>query len=220
MKLVCRSNERRSKMKRNVKKAIKQALLILTVLCGIFIFISVVSIKHNDTDFQIDRSLISEQVIAYEPLIEKYAKKYEVTDYQDVLLAMMMQESGGRGNDPMQASESYCGKVGCIDDPELSIKQGVYYFSQTIDAAGGDVELAIQSYNFGRGFIDYVKNNAGSYTQEAAIDFSKKMYKNAEDKSIYTCLRQEAKQYNACYGDIYYVRDVMKYKEALDDQQK
>ena len=32
--------------------------------------------------------------------------------------AMMMQESGGRGDDPMQSSESLCGKVGCINDPE------------------------------------------------------------------------------------------------------
>ncbi|MGY0693369.1 lysozyme family protein [Virgibacillus sp. FSP13] len=206
-------------VKRRSKKAIKQALIIAVVLCGIFLMVSVVTINKEDhTDFELDRSFISDQVIAYEPLIKKYAKKYEVTAYTDVMLAMMMQESGGRGDDPMQASESYCGKVGCIDDPELSIKQGVYYFSKTIAEANGDVELAVQSYNFGRGFIDYVKDQTGNYTQQVAIDFSQKMYQNAPDKSIYTCLREEAKQYHACYGDIYYVRDVMKYKEALEKQ--
>ncbi|MEN1966797.1 lysozyme family protein [Lentibacillus sp. N15] len=204
-------------MKRKQKRAIKQAFGIFIVLCSIFVAISIASIKHHDTNFHIDRSLISEQVVAYEPLVDKYAEKYGVIDYTDVLLAMMMQESGGRGKDPMQSSESYCGKIGCIDDPELSIKQGVYYFSKTIDAAEGDVELAVQSYNFGRGFIDYVKDEKGSYSQEAAIAFSKKMYKDASDKSNYTCLREEAKQYHACYGDIYYVRDVMKYKESLEE---
>lgn len=206
-------------MKRKSKKAIKQAFIIAVLLCGVFVIISITSIDKKDTDYQINRSMISNQVIGYEPLIEKYAKKYDVTKYQDVLLAMMMQESGGRGGDPMQASESYCGKIGCINDPKLSIKQGVHYFSKTIDAADGDVELAVQSYNFGRGFIDYVKDQSGAYSQKVAIDFSKKMYQKAADKSIYTCLRQEAKQYHACYGDIYYVRDVMKYKQVLEDQQ-
>lgn len=204
-------------MKRNRKKAIKRALGLFIVLCGIFVFISLATTKQHDPDFQINRSLISKQVLDYEPLVDKYAEKYGVEDYKDVLLAMMMQESGGRGNDPMQSSESYCGKIGCIDDPELSIKQGVHYFANTIDAADGDVELAIQSYNFGKGFINYVQGKSGSYTQEEAIDFSKKMYKDAKDKSNYTCLRKEAKQYDACYGDIYYARDVMKYKQELED---
>ncbi|ONN67903.1 hypothetical protein BTM36_03930, partial [Herbaspirillum sp. VT-16-41] len=95
-------------------------------------------------------------------------------------------------------------------------KQGVYYFSEVLDDAKGDLELAVQSYNFGRGFINYVLEETGSYSEEIAIDFSQKMYENASDKSIYSCLREEAKQYNACYGDIYYVQSVMEYKEGLD----
>ncbi|WP_188454719.1 lysozyme family protein [Virgibacillus oceani] len=207
-------------MKKRTKKAIKQTMIITAMLCGAFVIVSILSFEQNSTPFQIQRTLISDEVLAYEPLVAKYADQYNVLEYKDVLLAMMMQESGGRGNDPMQSSESYCGKIGCIDEPELSIKQGVYYFSKTIEAAGGDIELAIQSYNFGRGFIDYVKAKSGNYTQEAAIDFSQKMYESAPDKSIYSCLREEAKKYNACYGDIYYVRDVMKYKEELTEHER
>src|SRR5699024_7462555 len=104
-----------------------------------------------------------------------------------------------------------CGEVGCIDDPELSIKQGVYYFSQTLEVADGDIELAVQSYNFGKGFIDYVEKNTGKYSQEIAIDFSQKMYD--EDRETYTCYRDEAKKYDQCYENKYSERDVMEKKE-------
>ena len=195
-------------MKKKTKQAIKQTMYIVVGLIAIFILLSI---------FSEDREpMVSEEVLQYKPLVEKYAEEYQVATHVDVILAMMMQESGGRGTDPMQSSESYCGQIGCIDDPELSIKQGVYYFSETLKAAGYDLELAIQSYNFGKGFISYVHNTAGTYSQEAAIQFSKQMYENAPDKSIYTCLRKEAKQYNACYGDIYYVQSVMSYLEEIN----
>lgn len=202
-------------MKPKMKKAIKQAMSVAAILIGVFILVSVVSLQDSDNNFEISRPPINDQVLEHKPTIEKYAKKYKVTEYVDVLMAMMMQESGGRGKDPMQSSESYCGERGCIKNPELSIKQGVYYFSRAIADADGDLKLAIQSYNFGRGFIDYVNANSGTYSQQAAINFSKKMYNEAANKSIYTCLREEAKQYNACYGDIYYVRDVMEYRNTV-----
>src|SRR5699024_9688309 len=115
-------------MKRKQKKAIKQTFILFVTLCSIFVLISAVlqtNEQHHDPDFQMDRSLVTDDVIGYEDLVKKYAKQYDVADYTDVLLAMMMQESGGRGDDPMQASETYCGEIGCIEDPEVSIKQGV-----------------------------------------------------------------------------------------------
>lgn len=202
-------------MKRNTKKALKRTFIITGVMVGVFILVSILAIRLTENEFNISRPLINEKVWNYKPVVEKYAKQYEVTEYVDVLLAMMMQESGGRGNDPMQSSESYCGKRGCIDRPELSIKQGVYYFSQAINEADGDLKMAIQSYNFGRGFIDYANKKTGTYSIEVAIDFSQKMYRTADNQAIYTCLREEAKQYNACYGDIYYVRDVMQFKQKV-----
>ena len=35
-----------------------------------------------------------------------HAIEYDIEDYVSLLQAIMMQESGGKGNDPMQASES------------------------------------------------------------------------------------------------------------------
>lgn len=49
---------------------------------------------------------LSDEVIVYEDTIRKYAKEYDIEDYVSLLQAIMMQESGGKGNDPMQASES------------------------------------------------------------------------------------------------------------------
>lgn len=66
---------------------------------------------------------LSAEVEAYEPVIRKYAKQYGIPDYVLLIQAVMMQESGGRGNDPMQASEcwyntQYPRTPGGITNPE------------------------------------------------------------------------------------------------------
>lgn len=203
------------KQRRKLKKAIRQVSLVALFLVGSFLILSFLTYENQWNTENESSRLISDEVWSYKPLVEEYAVEYGVEQYIDVLLAMMMQESGGRGADPMQSSESYCGEIGCIQDPELSIKQGVSYFSKNLEAADGDLALAIQSYNFGRGFIEYVQEKTGTYSIDAAINFSKKMYKEADDPAIYTCLREEAKQYDACYGDIYYVRSVLQYRDVL-----
>ncbi|PAV31470.1 hypothetical protein CIL05_02105 [Virgibacillus profundi] len=203
------------KIKKKTKNAFKKTAVIIITICSIFVVVSFISYEKPDDNFKVSYPVISEEVENYRHIVEKYAKKFDVLAYENVLLAMMMQESGGRGNDPMQSSESYCGSRGCIDDPELSIKQGVYYFSKTLQDADDDLELAIQSYNFGRGFIDYVQGKSGKYTIEIAIDFSKEMYDKDPNKSKYRCLREGARELDACYGDIYYVRSVMEYREVL-----
>lgn len=202
-------------MKKRTKKAAGQTAGVVLLLVAALITVSLVNSGKPEQQQQQSKPVISKEVWDYQPLIEKYAETYHVEDYIDVLLGMMMQESGGRGSDPMQSSESYCGEVGCIDDPEISIKQGVYYFAQTIDAADGDVALAVQSYNFGKGFINYVRDTSGTYSQEAAIDFSREMYD--KDRETYTCYRPEAEAYDACYGDIFYVRDVMAYRDVVKE---
>src|SRR5699024_11462616 len=133
-----------------------------------------------------------------EPTIEKYAKEHGVKNHVDTLLAMMMQESGGRGEDPMQSSESYCGEIGCIDNPEKSIDQGVKYFAESLEAANGDVRLDVQSYNFGKGFSNYVREQEMTFSQEITIEFSQDMYAKAEDKFAYTFLREEANEFDDC----------------------
>ena len=69
---------------------------------------------------------LSDEVLAYRPLVSEIAARYGMSDYVELILAVMMQESGGRGSDPMQASESgyntrFPRGPGTISDPEYSI---------------------------------------------------------------------------------------------------
>jgi len=205
------------KLKKRKQRPLQWALMAIILFLGIISIINwALNLVATQERGQQERTpRVSEQVRQYEPLVASYAKTNGVLEYKDVLLSIMMQESGGGGDDPMQSSESRCGKPGCIKDPEQSIQSGVAHFSKMLDEADGDLELAVQSYNFGRGFIQFAQREAGGYTQEAAIDFSKQMYAKAEDKEKYRCLRPEAREINACYGDMYYVQAVMKYRPAF-----
>lgn len=145
---------------------------------------------------------IAPEVTRYENHFEKYAKEYGIEEHADVLMAMAMQESGGRYLDVMQSSESLGLPVNTLTDPEKSIEQGVKYFSQTLEQAGGDVELALQAYNMGNGFINYVdEHNNGEYSKDMAIEFSNMM---------------ASKMGWSRYGDVNYVDNVMRYLEQDD----
>lgn len=138
---------------------------------------------------------VSPLVLRYEPLVTKYAKKYGVESYVQLLLAKIQQESGGRLPDVMQSSESLGLPPNTITDPEQSIDAGVKYFAQILKSAKGDVKLALQSYNFGGGFIDYA-NKRGGYSKEVAAEFAAMM----ADKLGWTR-----------YGDVNYVDNVLRY---------
>lgn len=108
------------------------------------------------------KAKISQDVERYRPLFEKYAEKYDLTKHIDVIMALVMQESGGRHLDVMQSSESIGLPPNTITDPEVSIDVGMKHFKSVLDKAGGDIKLTLQAYNYGRGFIDYVKKMAVS----------------------------------------------------------
>ncbi|MFG6116938.1 lysozyme family protein [Halobacillus sp. MO56] len=158
---------------------------------------------------------VSEELEQYRPIFERYAAKYGVSEYVELLLAFSMQESGGRLNDVMQASESLGLPPNTIQDPERSIKAGVRYFSEMLEKAGGDVKLTLQAYNFGGGFIDYAnKHNNGEYSKELAIEFSRMKYQELKHTGMYSCIRPESAATGACYGDIGYIEAVLSYLEG------
>lgn len=102
---------------------------------------------------------VSPEVLKWEPTIRKHAKAFGVEPFVALMLAQMMQESGGRGSDPMQSSEGafntkYCKSPNCITDPDYSIWAGVQEFKHAIERAGvtspGDmdhIKTALQAYN-------------------------------------------------------------------------
>lgn len=103
----------------------------LILLIVITLFIGTFSVLAQDGGSNSEIVSLSEEVIAYEDTIRKYAKEYDIEDYVSLLQAIMMQESGGKGTDPMQASESgyntkYPRVPNGITEPEYSIDVGVH----------------------------------------------------------------------------------------------
>lgn len=130
---------------------------------------------------------VSAEVEAYTPIIRIYAQQYGVREYVELIKAIMMQESGGRGLDPMQASESgyntrYSHSPNAITDPEYSIDVGVQTIADSLRQANvespidmDNIKLALQGYNYGNGFISWAKAKYGGYSTIAAIEFSDMM---------------------------------------------
>ena len=127
---------------------------------------------------------VSAEVEAYEPLIQKYAKQYGIPEYVELIKAVMMQECGGRGLDPMQAAEGnfntrYPHEPNGIKDPEYSIECGVQELKAALISAEVEnpidmehIKLALQGYNFGNGYISWAKTNYGGYSYANAVEFS------------------------------------------------
>ena len=146
-------------------------VLVVTLFVGTF------SVLAQDGGSNSEIVALSDEVIAYEDTIRKYAKEYNIKDYVSLLQAIMMQESGGKGNDPMQASESgyntkYPRVPNGITDPEYSIEVGTHTFSDCLKKAkvknSSDTEriyLALQGYNYGSGYIEWAIRNFGGYSK-------------------------------------------------------
>ena len=151
---------------------------------------------------------VSEDVEGYRPLIRLYADEFGIPEYEDLIAAVMMQESGGQGTDPMQCSESgynieYPREPGGITDPEYSIKVGVQALAEVLSMAHVEspvdldgISLALQGYNYGPGYISWALSNYGGYSELNAIEYSDMM----------------AEQYGwSGYGDKAYVSHVLRY---------
>ena len=132
---------------------------------------------------------VSDDVLKCGALVEKYAQKYGISHFVDVINAVMMAESGGRVPDVMQASEcpyntKYPNEPNGITDPEYSIDVGVHYLADCLKGAGctaptqtEKLSLALQGYNYGNGYISWAIENYGGYTEANAQEFSRMMQK-------------------------------------------
>lgn len=146
-------------------------------------------------------------VEAYRATVTQLAPQYGMGDYINLILAVMQQESGGRGSDPMQASEGpfntrYPHSPNGITDPTYSIECGIQELHQCLQLAGctgptdvAGVALALQGYNFGSGFISWAQSRGG-YTLANAQAFAQ-----AEASTLGW----------SSYGDPYYVPHVLRY---------
>ena len=187
--------------------------LLLLILPLLLLFGAVGALFGGSGD--LEKAPVSDEVKAYAGLIQLYAAEQGIPEYTELIMAVMMQESGGQGNDPMQASEcafntKYPNTPGSISDPEYSIDVGIQNLAACLSQAGADgpedidrVSLALQGYNFGSGYISWALANYGCYSELNAIEFSAMMAQRLGWPS---------------YGDPYYVQHVMRYYSSPSNQ--
>ena len=151
---------------------------------------------------------LSQEVLSYTATIQKYANQYGIPEYVSVIQAIMMQESGGRGTDPMQSSECpyntrYSNSPNAIQDADYSIQVGIQYYADCLKEAGctspqdmDKLKLSLQGYNYGNGYITWAIRKYGGYSAENALQFSNE---------------QAASHGWSAYGDPEYVPHVLRY---------
>lgn len=180
----------------------------LLLLVVISLFVGVFACLSDDGGINSQIEPLSAEVLAYEETITKYAKQFDIQEYVPIIQAIMMQESGGKGTDPMQSSESgfntkYPRKPNGITNAEYSIEVGVQTFADCLTRAKTDgpsdtekLYLALQGYNYGNGYIEWVLKNFGGYTKANA-----KLFSDNKRVELGTDV----------YGDPFYVFHVMRY---------
>lgn len=157
---------------------------------------------------------LSAEVLKHQPMVEKYAKEYGISEYIPYLLAIIQVESGGTAEDVMQSSESMGLPPNSLDT-ESSIKQGCKYFSSLLSSAENqgieDINVVVQSYNYGGGYIGYVASNGKKHSFTLAENFARD--KSGGKKVTYTnpiaVARNGGWRYG--YGNMFYVELVSQY---------
>ena len=180
------------------------SVMIILIVVMLGVAISLFGSGSNNSSY----TPVSAEVEAYTPLIRLYANKYGVGEYVELLKAIMMQESSGRGLDPMQCSECgfntrYPHYPNGITDPEYSIDVGIQNLADCLQLSSVEspidldrISLALQGYNYGSGYIYWALANYGGYSEQNAIEFSDMM---------------AARIGSAGYGDKAYVSHVLRY---------
>ena len=97
-------------------------IMIPAISLGLLIFMIIFLTSDNSDNgkygFEYEYSNFSTEVLNYKDLVEKYAGIYKISEYTDILLAIIQVESEGLLPDVMQSSESKGLKPNTIDDEE------------------------------------------------------------------------------------------------------
>ena len=147
-------------------------------------------------------------VLQHREMLERVAKEKGLSADLEVLYAIMNVESGGRLKDVMQSSESMGLPVNTLDT-EDSIEQGLRYYKELKEKTRElslDEKSLWQAYNYGIGFLYYVKEHGGQYQDSLAENFAKEQsggklvaYKNK-------LATKENGGYRYQYGNMFYAR--------------
>ena len=150
------------KKKKHTFKKILLLLLLIGLIAGFFVYKKV--------------SAQVEDVLHWEDQVSKATKEYGIESYTDIVLAIIFTESKGNHVDIMQSSESKYGQRNLIMSSEESIDSGVEHLAEVLkeaEAKGCDVWTAVQAYNFGSQYINYVAEKGKTNSLELAETYSR-----------------------------------------------
>ncbi|HEM5988222.1 TPA: lysozyme family protein [Streptococcus suis] len=186
-----------------MKKIVRLLLLIVLIFIGIRIFQGYRAVK---------------QVMTYQSMVQEVLAEHDTKANEELVLAMIYTETKGESADVMQSSESATGYTNTITDSKESIRQGVIYLTENLQLAeekGVEVWTAVQAYNFGPAYIDYIAQNGGEHTLALAEEYSRTVVapslgNSTEETYTYfhpLALLNGGKLY-VNGGNIYYAREV------------
>ncbi|MGX7262661.1 lysozyme family protein [Enterococcus crotali] len=198
------------KLMKIVKKLLLLFLLLLIIGAGYL-------------GYQIRQNV--QQVMTYEAEVEQAVKANNIPEYKNLVLAIIYTESKGRTEDLMQSSESAYGKRQMIGTTKESIDTGVSFLAQAIekaDEAGSDIWTAVQAYNFGLDYIQFVKERGGKNSIRLAEEYSREVLSpllGNDEQKTYRYYRPQALIYNGGFlysngGNMFYA-DLVKMNEQF-----
>lgn len=161
-------------MPETIRKTDGDSLLkrILKILLGLLLAALIV----GSVTLGIRNYSILKDVHRYDGEISQAAEKYGIPEHKALIAAIIFTETKGRHTDLMQSSESRYGESGKITDEKDSIDAGVSFLAQALkqaESAGCDEATAIQSYNFGLDYIDYVAERGQKNSKKLAESYSR-----------------------------------------------
>lgn len=153
---------------------------------------------------------LSAEVLALMPQINAACEEHGIPEYAPLVAAVIMQESGGNvelvNGDVMMCAEGMGYPVGTPVPVEESIDFGTGLLADLLHQAGASgpadiskISLALQSYNFGGGYLTWAVSKYGGYSKENALEYSQ--------------LQAAAMGWSG-YGDPEYVDHVLRYYQV------
>lgn len=195
-------------------KIVKRILVLLFLL---------LIIGFGYVGFKIHQNV--QHVMTYETEVEEAVNANNISEYKNLVLAIIYTESKGRSKDLMQSSESAYGKQQMIGTTKESIDLGVSFLAQSIEKAneaGCDSWTAVQAYNFGIDYIEFVKERGEKNSVHLAEEYSREILSpllgNMNQKT-YRYYRPQALVHNGGFlysngGNMFYA-DVVKMNQQF-----
>lgn len=224
-----RKNPKLTKKQRQllrVRQVRRQKIFLLCIFLLIAICLIIRSVRFRGAGQ--DTYQLNSSCEAYREEVTNIAAQYDMSDYVELILAVMMQESSGQGTDPMQSSEGayntqYPQEPNGITDPSYSISCGIQELKYALEKAGctgpsdiPHIRLALQAYNFGAdSYFSYLEKNGETvWTAQSAQTFAQ-MASGGRERDEKDPLHDPAGPWD--YGDQYYPDHVLRYYHINDE---